>query len=89
MDVAELNIMSKGATVMLIVLGLAPWITALVVAVIHPILSQCFQKKKKKKKKPPDRWRHAGHPTPSRDAQRDSHRFCKLRYRQTRPANQP
>lgn len=43
MDVAELNIMSKDAIAMLIVFGLAPRIIALVVTVIHPILSQCFQ----------------------------------------------
>jgi hypothetical protein len=43
MDVAGIKIMSKDAIAMFIVLGLAPRIIALVVTVIHPILSQCFQ----------------------------------------------
>lgn len=43
MDVAEFEIMSNGATIRLIVLGLAPWIIALIVTVIHPISSQRFK----------------------------------------------
>jgi hypothetical protein len=40
----QYKILAGYTIVILIVLGLAPRIIALVVTVVHPILSQCFQK---------------------------------------------